>query len=198
MLLNLPDDDDEPDTEEPPAPPPDDDDEEVQSSYVTQSFLRMLLSMGCFSGNLAVDEDEVQNNEPLDPPHPLDGVPATYEEATDVDFHRRQQEEQMKKSELVFYTEFLKMMHSGFRLILRSKPTTLQILDDVISWQDDGIPLHDLVAVQPADDRAFSLVGSSVESPVFETVDRETRDLIVDGFDLLIKQQRLEGNRGKL
>jgi len=47
----------------------------------------------------------------------LDGVAATYAQANDVDFHRTQQENQMKRSELVFLREFKTMMIAGFKLI---------------------------------------------------------------------------------
>ena len=75
-------------------------------------FAKYLLSLGCFSGSHNVLDDD-DRGEPLDPPHPLDGVAATYDEANDLAFHRRRQIEQVRQSELLFLTEFRRMLARG-------------------------------------------------------------------------------------
>lgn len=80
--------------------------------------VNVLMKLGCVSGqDDAIEDEEEQPTSPLDPPHPLDGVPATYGEANDVQFHHDAQVTQMNKSEAIFLREFRTMMRSGFKLI---------------------------------------------------------------------------------
>ena len=85
------------------------------SSMASSSFLGpLVLMLGCTLPGFSFDDDD---DEPLrgkdaaaldafaTPPHPLDGVPATYDQATNMDFHRQQQAQQMQESERVFLRE---------------------------------------------------------------------------------------------
>ena len=130
---------------------------------------------------------------------------ATYAEANDFSFHREQQEHQMKRSEVVFLREFRNMLQAGFRLIEHSAQgssttETLRLTTDgtALVWNGRSLPLVRVAAVSRADallpkhccaERCLALV-TAAEVLVFETVDLETRDLIADGFDLLLAATR--------
>mmetsp|Transcript_12747 Transcript_12747/g.42560 ORF Transcript_12747/g.42560 Transcript_12747/m.42560 type:complete len:210 (-) Transcript_12747:33-662(-) len=184
------------------------------SDYFNSSgsgFVKLLLTMGCITGGLDDDDSDDDGDivgGPLDPPHPLDGVAATYAQANDVDFHRTQQENQMKRSELVFLREFKTMMIAGFKLIKHdvygtAVTQTLRLTSDhkTIAWgpteagDEHTVPLYQIVAVSrggldlvppDVDDRCLVL-DCDDNAHVFETVDRETRELIADGFELLLE-----------
>ena len=77
-----------------------------------------------------------------EPPHPLDGVSATYDQAIDIEFHRQQQLVQVMESEKTFLREFVGMLKGGFRLIKHSRSGAasmriLKISSDgrEISWE---------------------------------------------------------------
>ena len=80
---------------EPPSP--------TDKNNLGVGVVNVLMKLGCVSGQDACDgpEEEVLES-PLDPPHPLDGVPATFSEANDVAFHHDAQVSQMNKSEAIF------------------------------------------------------------------------------------------------
>lgn len=168
---------------------------------MANSFMKVIMSMGCLSGQQESDV-VVDEHDALDPPHPLDGVPATYDEAQNFDFHRSKQENQMKKSEELFLHEFKKMLSSGFKLIKHdaeapSETLVLRLCGRSISWTDQSPPvrLSDVRLVERGgyhevsptlDDRCFVIILDEFSHVVFQTVDNETRELIVDGFDLLL------------
>lgn len=182
--------------------------------------VNVLMKLGCVSSQDAADEDEncgpggngsgggggcVVAESPLDPPHPLDGVAATYGEAHDVHFHHEHQMSQMNKSEEIFLKEFRVMMETGFKLIEHvagdASTKTLRLTrDTVVVWSDDlssasaSAPLADLSRVlrggggrvtEDIDDRCLVLEAGAT-CLVLETVDTETRELIADGFELLL------------
>ena len=120
--------------------------------------VNVLMKLGCVSGQDACDgpEEEVLES-PLDPPHPLDGVPATFSEANDVAFHHDAQVSQMNKSEAIFLREFKTMMTSGFKLIQHdagqatTRTLRLAVEQDRVIWGDGAtecLPLADVTRVR--------------------------------------------------
>ena len=173
---------------------------------VGTGVVNVLMKLGCVSGQDACDGPEEDVTEsPLDPPHALDGVAATFEEANDLKFHRDHQVHQMNKQEAIFLREFKTMMTSGFKLIEHGPggafaTRTLRLTADErhIVWDDTDatstLALADVKRVScdgkgrvPEDvaDRCLVLEAAA-RVLVFETVDTETRELIADGFDLML------------
>lgn len=162
---------------------------DTESSEYT--LVRMMLSMGgCLTGTASILEDEP--------------TPVEYEELEEQyepePAEMKQQE--LKPSELLFLREFRKMLSNGFELIKHDQGAmethTLKIQDETICWTDGRVPLSEIEAIErgaggvapPVVEHKCLVLVTTQSSAVFETVDGNTRELIADGFDLLLTHHR--------